>query len=321
MIRGAIFHATRPAKLALLKAWGKAVAARYDTRETVCIFSSGRGGSTWVAEVLCAPPGTILQYEPFHPAANRSAARFGFSRARPWFTAARPPTPLQARFLRGILDGSFVNFETTANLQEPPPALGDFLRFRRFVVKFIHGNLALDWITRTYGTKALLLLRHPCAVVASQLRFAGEWLDMTRERLPLPPGLLDDFPRFLRVYETIASAEEALAFMWAVDALVPLSVPAGERGWTTVFYEDLVRDPVGGFAAVFSALGLEPPQNLAAIVTRPSRTVRGTMHLNEGWTAQLSPDQVQRILRVTTAMGADFYGAGTEPLAGSPLLE
>jgi hypothetical protein len=307
-----MFHATRPPKLALLKAWGKVVSRTYDVGETVCIFSSGRGGSTWLSEVICSAPGTILHYEPFHSGSNPTAARFGI-RGRPHFTAARPPSDLQQRFIRGLFDGSFLNFETATNNQRPRPGLTDFVRFRRFVVKFISGNLTLDWITRNHGVKALLLLRHPCAVVASQLQYGDGWRRASRERLHVPESVYEDFPHFRPIVDDIGTAEEALAFTWGIEALVPLAVPPAERRWTTVFYENLVADPVPAFHGLFDAIGMEPPPDLAATVRRPSRTVVGSVKGISGWRESLQPDQVRRILSITSRMGADFYDEGEHP--------
>ncbi|MCW5714899.1 MAG: hypothetical protein KIT43_10345 [Bauldia sp.] len=314
-----MFYATRPPKLALLKAWGKVVSRSYDSRESVGIFASGRGGSTWLSEVICAPRGTILQYEPFHSGSNPTAARFGVG-GRPHFTDARPPTASQQRFLRGLFDGSILNFETAMNNQRPRPGLMDFVRFRRFVAKFISANLALDWITKNLGIKAVLLLRHPCAVVSSQLAYGDGWRKASRERIRVPESVFEDFPHFGSIRDDIETTEEALAFVWAVEALVPLVVPVRNRRWRTVFYEDLAMDPVTGFQQLFDDLRIEHPPNLADIVRRPSRSVTQTVKGVDGWRRTLHPDQVSRILSITARMGVDFYDDRNEPLRESRLI-
>jgi len=207
MIKGAIYYGSRPFKLAALKTWGKAVSLRYDMRNTACIFASGRGGSTWLGEIVASVPGSILQWEPFHPYSNPTAVKLGIER-KAYFTAARPPTPRQMQFIKGLFDGSWLNLETATRHQSPPPKLSDFLRFRRFVVKFVTASASIDWLTETFGVRSILLVRHPCAVVASQMRW-GAWVRSSRDRA-VTPALLEDFPALRRAYEAAGTPEEIL---------------------------------------------------------------------------------------------------------------
>jgi hypothetical protein len=311
MIRGAIYHGSRPFKLAALKTWGKAVSARYDIRDTVSIFASGRGGSTWLAEIVASVPGSILQWEPFHPVSNPTAVRLGFER-KPYFTAARPPTPRQMQFITGLFDGSWINLETATRNQSPPPALADFVRFRRFVVKFVTANASIDWLTETFGVRSILLVRHPCAVVASQMRW-GSWTTPDRDRA-VTPALLEDFPALRRAHAAAGTHEEILALSWLAGTLPPLRAPDANRKWLTVFYEDLVLDPAGTIRTIFDWLGEQPPKPVEELHGRPSAMVKGSVQGIDAWRHQLDAGQQRRILRMVADAGVQLYGDAPTPL-------
>ncbi|MCW5714905.1 MAG: sulfotransferase [Bauldia sp.] len=311
MIRGALNRGSRAVRLAALKTWGKTVSLRYDVRNTACIFASGRGGSTWLAEMIASVPGSILQWEPFHRMSNPTAVRLGFER-RPYFTAARPPTPRQMQFIKGLFDGSWINLETATRHQSPPPALGDFLRFRRFVVKFVTANASIDWLTETFGVRSILLVRHPCAVVASQIR-QGSWQRFDKSR-SVTDALLDDFPALRRAYASANTHEEALALAWLVNMLPPLSSSPSNRKWLTVYYEDLVLDPGGGIRAIFDWLGEETPKPVEELHGRPSAMVKGSIQGIDAWRSQLDADQQRRILRMVADAGVQLYGEASTPM-------
>lgn len=320
MLQGAYYHLARPFRLSALKIWGRIISQKYDMGNTICIFSSGRGGSTWVSEVLSSPKGSIVQYEPFHPLGNPTSQRFGFSHSRPYFTDARPPTALQIRFIKGLFDGSYLNFETATNHQRPAPTVSDFVDFQRFVVKFIQGNLALPWISRRFPVRSILLLRHPCAVVASQMRFSAAWGNARRENLEVPAEALEDFPEFRGVFNSIRTPEEALAFMWALDTILPLRMVPAPYPWTVVFYEDLAVEPAARFLSLFSALGLQAPPDLDGIVYRPSTSVREGISGVLGWRDHLKPDQIKRVMNIVGLLGADFYDETGFPVFPSKLF-
>ncbi len=76
-----------------------------------------------------------------------------------------------------------------------------------------------------------MLIRHPCAVVSSQLRWGA---NVDKRQFFVPPGLLDDFPHLERVFDRLKSREEVLAFEWAIQQVPALSY-AQPYPWLIVF--------------------------------------------------------------------------------------
>jgi hypothetical protein len=184
-------------------------------------------------------------------------------------------------------------------------------RVTTWIVKCIRMNRLLPWLTERFPTRApVLVIRHPCAVIASQI--AAGWAPPTEHP---DPDLLSDFPQARSVIEGLETDEELRAAGWALDTLVPFSSPTPHR-WVTLPYEIALRgeevlDPV------FANWGITRPRGLLERMRKPSSTttLRGAARADPltAWTKQLSSDQIRRILDVTKALGLDFYGEDPAP--------
>lgn len=264
---------------------------------------SPRSGTTWAAQTISAIPGSAVLFEPLHLERVPAARQAGFS----WRTYVRPGArwPEGETFLEDVLRGRVLNTWTTRELRRPR-------RVSTWIVKCIRMNRLLPWLAERFPTRPpLLVIRHPCAVVASQL--AAGW-ETPRERPG--PKLLEDFPQVKDVLESLETDEEHRAASWAIDNLVPLSAAQPQK-WTTVLYEHLLRDD-SEFRRLFDRWGVAPPEDLKEVMSVPSSTAVGSKVASpEGpltsWTKRLDPARIRRILAVTHALGLDFYGEEPEP--------
>jgi hypothetical protein len=184
------------------------------------------------------------------------------------------------------------------------------IRARLVIVKSVRAGRMLPWICRNFPLRApIVLIRHPCAVVASQLR-SPAWANPSR---PETPPFLDGFPAFDGVLGKIQTKEEMLAATWALDYLLPL-LAAIPRPWQVLSYEELALDPVAPIERLFDRWNMPLPRKLAQLAKVPSSmTYASGISGVEGWTRQLSGDQVERILSVTHGLGLSFYDEKVEP--------
>ena len=140
----------------------------YDIRQTIVIAGSPRSGTTWLAELLNTIPRSAILWEPLFLDADPQLPKIGFG----WRTYVPPDRdrPEMEAYLRRVLTGRVLNPWT---LQRT--SLRDVYRVKRWIVKFVRANMLLPWLTLRFPTRRpLLLVRHPCAVVASQIR-NGAW--------------------------------------------------------------------------------------------------------------------------------------------------
>jgi hypothetical protein len=303
----------RPSVDFALRAWGRWVAPHRLCERPIVIASSGRGGSTWLAEVINSMPGHPLLWEPLHLGTSPSCRDYGFD----WQTYVPPGAhePDKRAYLDGVFSGRGMNIELVSSTHFRPL---EFARARALLVKFVCANLLLPWMVREFELRTLLLIRHPCAVVASQLRHSA-WAHVTKDNCTFSPRLAADFPHFAECFAQIREPEEVLAFEWATQAYVPLASPRPHR-WRLVAYETLLTEREAELERIARHLELPPDRLLSsAQLSRPSATTesdslaaRGEFRL-DGWRRRLSARQIENIYRVVHAMGIHFYDGDAHP--------
>lgn len=281
-----------------------------DVSETIVVCGVPRGGTTWLAEVLARVPGTLLINEPLE---RHRALRAGFDFGGRVRIPEDAEWPEVEAHLRRVLSGHYLRpgFFQRGHYPVVAPS--------RVLVKFCRANRLIPWFVRRYQVRPpVLLVRHPCAVVSSQLRF-GAW-SVERAPYPIPDGR---FPRFFDPYREILASlslpEERLAARWCLDHIVPLRHPLHDKAWITVAYEALVRDGPRELSRIFSRLGVSEPDGIERYLSVPSAsTPRGSPALTSSerlrrW-RDLNRRQVSRILAVVDRFGlGHIYGEEDEP--------
>lgn len=315
--------------------WERRISQGYDPKRTIVVAGTPRGGTTWVAEALAEAPGYLPLLEPeqvFH-VAETLVALPGYCLL--W----EPLQPFYSDPLE-TADGAPAFYVTTncvlrehfKNITAGKVRISKYLgklgglrylvseafrrvsHFQRLVVKFVYCNLLLHWILKEFELKGVLLLRHPCAVVSSQMhhKFYGQGtgepktLDhIRRHRLPIYEQFA---PAFAKVIRSIQTDEELLALEWCIRTIVPLQQPK-PHPWFLTTYEDLIES-----TEEWERLCnyLECPVPSKDVITRFSTTYQKRGDESPGvyvdkWRRHLSEKQVDDILRVCSEMGVDFY--------------
>ena len=173
---------------------------RFAPNQALILTSSPRSGGTLLSQALSAVPGMGVLFEPLHLTRVPAAAAAQFS----WRTYVPPDTPWPEgeAFLRRVFAGDVVNAWTLREM-----SLAQAWRAERLLFKFVRANRLLPWLCRAFSVPTpVLLVRHPCAVVASQMRFG--WQNVHR---PEAPPFLAPWPRFARALAACRGDEENLA--------------------------------------------------------------------------------------------------------------
>jgi hypothetical protein len=301
-------------------------AAAYDFRRTMVISGVRRGGTTWLAELLHESGQTTLLWEPLTLNARRQWSDLRVLYNDPdapnpnlWWSPYIPQDanwPEAREYFRRLLSGQILHsrlLQYNGSFALRPT--------ERYLVKFCHANRLLPWLVTNFSTRPpVFLIRHPCAVVASNLR------QLRKVRISPPYTIPTDryseeFHRPHRAYlATLETHEELHAALWCLDQLVPLRHPWNNQRWITLSYERLVKDGLDEFRAMCRRMEIDMPPNVEAKLTRPSRTtVDGSPILEggdqlSGWRKHLSREQIDRILAVVEHFGLhDIYSEELEP--------
>lgn len=286
----------------------------FEPSRTVLLTGSPRSGTTWAGDLLTASRSACLVNEPLHPKLWR-ARRAGLG----WRPYADPdaPWPEGRRCFDALFRGKGLSVKLLLrNRLNPWPC-------RYLVLKAVRATRLLPWLQRRYALRGwLLLVRHPCAVVSSQMlnfRLTGlTWeddLSYVRRRLPE----ILDYVRGLR------TEEERRTLAWSLDQHAALT---GARADLTriVRYERLVAYGPEELRDLLGSLGLPTPgaDETRSALRRNSRQAsassldhaRASIGERVGvWTERLEPGQVDRILAVVEALGIRGYGPDPTDLA------
>ena len=280
------------------------LSGRFDEGRVLLLMASPRSGSTWLGNALGLIPTSCVLFEPLHLTNAPGAQAAGFS----WRTFVHPKNnwPEGEAYLRRAFEGKVINGWTSREM-----SLWEAYRATTIIIKFVRANRLLPWICQTFKVRSpILLIRHPCAVIASQLK-GPDWRTAGR---PDSTPYIADYPFFQDVLSKTEGVEEYLAAGWALDQL-PALMQQTPHPWTIITYEELFLRPQLALAKIFNAWGLDV--DIEAAVSRlrkPSSVVwKSGVSGIDGWKKQLSDEQVSRILSTIKKFGLGLYSHKIEP--------
>ena len=270
-----------------------------DHCDTVFVAGSGRSGTTWLSEVINYDNSYRYIFEPFHP--NRLRITGEFKPRQYLRPDDRDPTFLHPT--ESILAGRIRSVWTDKYNRAALP--------RRRLVKEVRANLLLPWMRANFaGMPIILVLRHPCAVVSSQLKLEWNWHTDMATLLGQRSLMEDHLDPFRAAMEEADSDVERHALVWCAENYVALRTVAGE-GVHTTFYEHLVMDPATHLRSMFAFLGKPFDSRVLSRVRDPSPVTRKDSAVLSGgdpvpaWREELSAEQVRRTLEIVALFGLD----------------
>jgi hypothetical protein len=283
---------------------------------TILLAGQGRSGTTWVSEIVNYRNEYRVVDEPFHP------GRLALTRPLPPRPYLRPDDE-DPRYLdpaRAIFSGRVRSLWVDRYNRRFLPA--------RRLIKETRANLLLPWIHRQFPSMPIvLLIRHPCAVVASQFRLAQRW-PVNLSRFLAQPALMEDHLEPFRTpmeAAAVSVGEDAEwdrhVFAWCIDQYVPMR-HFGPGQIHMAHYEHFVTDPPGETRRLFGALNKTFDAGIEAALARPSATAQKGSPVQAGldqvnrWKRDISPDRVQRAMAIVRLFGLEvLYGEEGMPVA------
>ena len=282
----------------------------YDIRNTIVVMGWARSGTTWLAEVLSAIPKSAILFEPLHTERVAEAAAAGF----PVRDILMPGegSREQKAFMGRVLRGQVLNWWTCSC-----NPVGRAIRPKVWIVKEIQANYLIEWILGTFPIRrAILIVRHPCATIAS--RMAQGWAPQDAQVKVKQGPARRRFPHLEELCRNLTDPFEVMAARWCIMNYVPLSLRP--RPFHVIAYESLATRGAADLVPVFGDWGLPVPEALEPSLGRASSTTKASAIAGpsrrqsiEGWKKVLTPAQVDSILGVVRDFGMDFYTEDPEP--------
>lgn len=277
----------------------KKLSGRFDENRALLISSTPRSGSTLLSQVLGSIPNSCTLFEPLHLDNVPEAEAAGFG----WRTYIPPQEswPEGKAYLKRVFKGNILNGWTVREIPYRDASNTDWL-----IVKFVRANRLYPWLCHHFDLPApILLMRHPCAVISSQLDYGWKGQDK-----PHLPEYLSDYPRFRNEYALIKPGIQTLAAKWAFDQLAVLMQPK-PHPWMIITYEELVLRPRETVNRIANRWGVEIDiDDALSNLSTPSSVVTGirqTISGIDGWTKKLTDEQISQILATVNRFGITFY--------------
>lgn len=287
----------------------------------VSVFSEPRGGSTWVSDIFCQLPDSILIMEPlFLYPLYPEIKDVGFCFHQ--YIPEDEEWPEAAEYFRKLYNME-IGSRKSVRLYFFNRTLKRVARARHFVYKDCASTMLLPWLTARFDINPVYVIRHPCAVVASQLKYK-HWDYIQKDLLAyFPPEefrFKEIFYQYKDIIDKISKPEERMAAEWCLHNSVTIQHPLNDIRWVTVAYEKLYKEPEQEIGRIFGRLRLEIPDRVLSEIRKPSGTaldgskadIRSGQQL-ESWRRSLSQAQVKNILNIVKEFGMDFYDESVEP--------
>lgn len=323
------------------------------SRSLRVLAGSGRSGTTWLQDALCVANDLHPVFEPFHPQGWSRAGALGRRYAAPQAetnTLGQPSdgsrTGIDLHELEAIwqalLDGSYpstwIDYRVRPTRLRPTgndfSSLSSFKRWvghwrklvrhrplyarspgRSILAKTIRANLLLPVIASRPNTHWALVLRHPAAVIESQLRLKGVW---SASRIAAHYASDQALERRLgRSWKSwtgrMRSEAELFTLIWCLENLLPLEdVP--QAADHVLFYESLAAHEPSAWDRLLECLGLThlPTRSVLEKPSQQSTEVLGKSRASKGSALERLDDADRAgIQRVLDMFGVSFYHTDT----------
>jgi hypothetical protein len=282
-----------------------------DLEKAILVLGSPRSGTTWLAQMISTLPGYKHLDEPFR-LAPPLVSRLNLRERN--FADTHEDKVLLNHYvelaLQGKIDGNY-QVPGTLKLRR---AFEMWMR-PQVVAKFIRANRMAHYLDSNFNVRGMVIIvRHPCAVVASHIKKWGPnpFPHSSQKRVgeDLPPGI---YKRFRDVLESVHTPEEKIAAVWALDTFCAIENDGAPPGSHVVKYEELVRYPEETISNLFRYLGDTVPEPVWEAVNIPSRSAASDLRLSDAdkqlskWKEELSSDMVSRIFETVSNLGVNLY--------------
>jgi hypothetical protein len=269
---------------------------RLQLKDIFIITSSPRSGSTWLGNILGEMPESMILFEPLHLVHVPEAKKAGFD----WRTYKEKELDWEEgkRFFHKIFSGRCMNPWTTRETTFKKALIA-----QRVIIKFVRANRLLPWITYHFQLPApIFLLRHPCAVIASQLK-SNDWNSIAKPSIPV---FIEEYPELKELFIKSNSVEENLALTWCLDQF-PAFMHPKPFPWQVITYEELALSTHVVVDRINKKWDTKIKLNAESFKQKSSVTYGTGISGVSGWLEQLSLAQKLRIMRIVHGFGFTFY--------------
>lgn len=285
----------------------------YNENNNHLIFSDPRGGSTWLMELIQQITNEPVIFEPLHLKYNKDDTfrnlNFGWRQHIPvnaeWKEAEKA---FDALFTGKLLNHGVFQYST----------LHQCLKSESFLFKFVFGSALLPWLASryTFKYKPLYMVRHPFAVVSSQLKHGAWEYPFDKYIIPDTP-YNDNYLEHQEFLNTLKTKEESLVVQWCLANQSTLSHKKNNIEWITLNYEEFIVNPKLSMERILQEWGLKYDLSKIDFEKNSSTTKKGSpqdiIKRISHWKNNFNNQQINKMLRVLDYFDVSCYSERFEP--------
>jgi len=302
---------------------------KIDIKNTILLVGTPRSGTTWLMEIFRTLPGYLSLFEPINPIFFPESFKVGFTPRK--YLPADFDWPEGRNYLKKTFSGD--TYTRVPLYQLNPEMIMHRFLGNKLIVKAIGLNRLLPWISTNFNLRAIFfIIRHPCAVIASQLKtgYCGYHLNTSpySDIFPTQKNIMEEASEIPTIdnnlierLKKIKTQEEILAATWCLDNYIPLSFKK-PYPWTSIIYEKTIIEGENAIKKLFNKIGEETiPKSAIKNLRAPSlltprdelNVVKNTNKQLSKWKKSLTQKQIERILKIVAYFDLDFYSEDIEP--------
>lgn len=278
---------------------------QFKTSKNILLFSDPRGGSTWLAEILCKATQKAMIFEPLHLKNAPKVKEIGFGWRQ--HIPENENWPEAKAFFQDLFSGKIINWWLAQMSSRPALIKSDSA-----VIKFCRGTMLLPYLVKHFEFDLLpvYMVRHPFGVVASQLKHGG-W-SHTEDYFKLPDTKFNDVYKHHQNYlENLSSKVELMTAHWCITNAVVLNHANNNQEWINIYYEHLVASPKKVINEIFMRWGIQPNFNDLDF-QKPSKTALKKTKVDpeiqiSSWVNFFSKEDIKKMLSVLEHFEISIY--------------
>lgn len=269
-----------------------------DIGKTVFLAGVGRGGTTWISEIINHRNEYRYMFEPFYP---RYVGLFREFKGIPYVRPGEGNTNILTSAHK-IFSGRITH-----------PWIDRFNRkilCDKRLIKDIRTNLKLKWLKDAFpDIKIILILRHPFAVARSKMKLG--WHVSLQPVLNQPELIEDYLTPFMSTIEDCKTSFEKEVCLWCIQNYLPLAQFRDTGGIYVGFYERFCLDTIQETRALFRWLKQDDSSLEQKNLNNPSKMSKKHSAVLSGgdlvrtWMGTWSRSEIQRGVKILSNFGLD----------------
>ncbi len=296
----------------------------------ILITGAHRSGTTWVGRMIDASPLVGYIHEPFnlYQSLGVCGARFHY-----WFPYISDENgSLYYEYIKNTICFRYnlvTEIKAIRNIESIRRVLAEYLSFCKYricnarpLVKDPIAVFSAEWLAQNFNMDTVILIRHPAAFVSSLKRL--NWTHPFSHFLEQPLLMKDHlYPFEAEIKECANYGHDIIdqgALLWRLIYHMVAKYQKDHDDWIFLRHEDLSRDPLEGFHALFNRLNLEFSESVEGAVreytnaSNPREAPDGSSSIKRdsgsniwNWKGRLEESEIERIRNQVEDVSSLFY--------------